>query len=181
MGISDPKGGLVAIMRGRARTTTDIDLILKNEPKLLERFFDGLKGRYFDVLDSQVQYALNEGFNLSIFDKRSTLRLDIKIAKSNNDLNALKVAREADYQGLKIRIVPDELILWGKIQYLGNINSLTNEELLNFNDVLDFISIYNLYKQSINIDWLKVQAKETGLEKTLTRLIHLSKKYIEGL
>ena len=172
-------GGLAAIMRGRSRTTTDIDLILKNEPHLLERFFEGLKARDFDVLDTQVQHALEEDFDFSIFDKRSTLRLDIKIAKSTNDLNALKLAREAHYHGLKIRIIPDELIFWGKIQYLGDIQSLTDRELLNFNDVLDFISIYNLYKQNININWLKAQAKETGLNSTLKRLIHLSKKYTE--
>lgn len=82
-------GGLAASIKGKARTTTDIDLILQNEPDKISKFIDKLKRHNFDVLDDQVRWAFEEGNNASIFDELSVMRLDIKIAKKKIDIEAL--------------------------------------------------------------------------------------------
>ena len=79
-------GGVAAIIRGRVRTTNDLDLIVENRPDKLKLFFDALKSHQFDILDKQISYALKEEFNISIFDKKSILRIDLKIAKTHYEL-----------------------------------------------------------------------------------------------
>ena len=59
--------------------------------------------------------------------------------------------------------------------YIGNIDDLSDEELVRFNDVLDFCVIYDKYKDSINLTWLRKKAEQLSLLNTLERLIAISK------
>lgn len=77
-------GGLAAIIKGKPRTTMDIDLIIENDLEKIQLFLKALKLHDFEVLEDQVKLSLKEGAPLSIFDKKSILRLDIKVATKKN-------------------------------------------------------------------------------------------------
>jgi len=164
-------GGLAAILIGKPRTTLDIDLIIENDPEKIQIFFDELKENDFDVMDDQVQLALNENTNISVFDKRSILRLDIKTPRNKLDFGVLNESVQIEQNNIKIFVAPVEYILLGKVWYLGNINGIPDEELLEYNDVQDFLNVYAQNKDRIDLAWLKSQAKDLNLVGTLQTLI----------
>ncbi|HME53507.1 MAG TPA: hypothetical protein VKM55_14880 [Candidatus Lokiarchaeia archaeon] len=166
-------GGLAAIIRGRNRTTMDIDIIVKNEPEKIVLFADVLQNNNFIVMKEQVLYALNEGFNITIFDKLSSIRLDIKPAKSTDEQEVLESAILEGYHDITIKIATIEQILYGKVMCIGAIDDFSDEELLGYNDVLDFCTLYNRYKNTLDMDWLMKKSKDLGLLETLERLINL--------
>lgn len=160
-------GGVAVIISGRPRSTTDLDLIVENDHEKIMNFFDGLKKQNFEVMDDQVKYSFKEGFNLSIFDNQSIMRIVLKIAKKSDDIDALTDSREITYENLKIKIANIEQILYGKILYIGNIKGISEKELLQYNDVQDFITIYKTHESDINHELLKNKIKKAGLTKTL--------------
>jgi hypothetical protein len=171
-------GGVAAIIRGRIRSTTDIDMIVERDLPKLDEFFKLLGENGFDVLREQINYALKEGYNISIFDKNSFMRLDLKIAKQSDENEALKQISIEEYAGLKIRIASIEQILYGKILYIGAIDDLSDKELLDFNDILDFLMIYNHYKSEINQNWLIEKVRKKGLLSTYKRLVEFASKQL---
>jgi len=164
-------GGLAAIIKGKTRTTTDIDLILQNNPKKIEKFLEKLKKNNFDVLDEQVQWAFKEGTNASIFDKSSVMRLDIKIAKKPIDIEALNAGVIEHYNQMNLKIASVEYILLGKIWFLGDISDIPDSELLEYNDIIDFLNVFVNNKESCDLDWLKKKVSMMKLSSTLNRLL----------
>ncbi|MHA1729320.1 MAG: DUF6036 family nucleotidyltransferase [Promethearchaeota archaeon] len=134
-------GGLAAIIKGKARTTTDIDLIIQNNPNKIAKFLDKLKKNDFDVLTEQVQWAFKEGTNASIFDKLSVIRLDIKIANKPIDIEALNSGVIEHYSHMNLKIASINYILLGKIWFLGDISDIPDSELLEYNDIIDFLNV----------------------------------------
>lgn len=165
-------GGFAAIFRGKPRTTMDLDLIIEKNFQKIQVFLQQLKKSNFDVLEDQVKKAIDEETNISIFDKISVLRIDLKIAKNSDEKEVLKQAKTELYKGLKLKIATTEQILYGKILYLGDISNIPDQDLLEYNDVLDFI---NVYRQSkiINLDWLQAKVKQKNLEQTLQKLLKI--------
>lgn len=164
-------GGLAAIIKGKTRTTTDIDLILHNNPNKIAKFLEKLKKNNFDVLDEQVQWAFKEGTNASIFDKSSVMRLDIKIAKKPIDIEALNAGVIEHYNQMKLKIASVEYILLGKIWFLGDISDIPDSELLEYNDIIDFLNVFVNNKESCDLDWLKKKVSLMKLSSTLNRLL----------
>ena len=166
-------GGFAAIFRGKPRTTMDLDLIVEDNHQKLHKFLNELKKVDFDVFDEQIQIAIKERTHISIFDKKSILRIDLKIAKNLDEFEVLSQGKSESYKGMKLLIAPVEQILYGKILYIGNISHIPDSELLEINDVLDFINVYRRSK-NINLDWLRSKIKEKGLIKTLQNILKLS-------
>lgn len=164
-------GGLAAIIKGKTRTTTDIDLIIHNNPKKIAKFLEKLKKNNFDVLDEQVQWAFKEGTNASIFDKSSVMRLDIKIAKKPIDIEALNAGVIEHYNQMNLKIASVEYILLGKIWFLGDISDIPDSELLEYNDIIDFLNVFVNNKESCDLDWLKKKVSLMKLSSTLNRLL----------
>jgi len=164
-------GGVAAIFKGRIRSTTDLDIIIERDLDKLNHFFDLLARNEFDILREQINYALDEGYNISIFDKKSFMRLDLKIAKTSDEQEVLEQAQIEEYAGLKIRIASIEQILYGKILFIGVIDDLRDEELLEINDISDFIVLYDQYKSEINHKWLIEKLRQKNLLPTYERLI----------
>ena len=169
-------GGVAAIIRGKPRTTMDVDIILENKRKTISKFLDLLKENNFDVLDNQVKLAFDEGMNASIFDKESTMRLDVKIALSEFDRDALQNFNQVIYSNISINVVSVNHILVGKIMFLGDISDISESELLEYNDVRDFVNVFVHNKEKVNITLLKEKSMEMGLSKTLARLINFINK-----
>ena len=168
-------GGLAAIIHGRSRTTMDIDLIVEDKREIILIFVSLLEKANFDVSKHQILDALDKGYNISIFDNLSYIRLDIKPAKSTDEKEVLENAIKEEYHDMILKIASNEQILYGKLMYIGNIDDLSDEELVRFNDVLDFCVIYDKYKDSINLTWLRKKAEQLSLLNTLERLIAISK------
>ncbi len=169
-------GGFAAILRGRPRTTTDLDLIIENDMQKIELFLNSLKEEDFDVMETQTRLAIAEGTNASIFDKHSPLRVDLKVAKKKDDLEALASASGESYTGTIIQIASTDQILHGKVLYLGDISDIPDSELAEYQDVRDFINVFRQQREKIRIDVLREKAQRAGLIKTLERLIKEANK-----
>ncbi len=167
-------GGLAAIIKGRARTTTDIDLIIENNTDKIAQFLVKLTEHDFDVLPGQIQLAFEEGTNASIFDNLSIMRLDVKIAKKLIDIEALNAGIIEHYNQMNIKIASVEYILFGKIWYLGDISDIPDSELLEYNDVIDFVNVYANNRESCDLDWLREKVSSMNLSSTLDRLLRFS-------
>ncbi len=166
-------GAFAAIYRGKPRTTLDFDLIMEDSPNKIQIFLEELKKLDFDVWEEQAKLFIKEKSRLSIFDNKSILRLDLKIANKLDEFEVLAQAKSEIYKGKNLQVATTEQILYGKILYLGDISDIPNSELLKINDVLDFVNVYRQNK-NINLDWLKSKAKEKDLNLTLNKLLDLS-------
>lgn len=167
-------GGLAAIIRGRPRTTMDIDLIIEENLVKAKIFLNHLKKNNFDVMDDQILMELNEKTNATIFDKNSVIRLDLKIAYKKDEQEVLAQAQHIIFKGVELEIASIEQILYGKILYLGDISDVSRSDLLNFNDVLDFIAVFKR-SSNIDIEWLKTKVTKINLIETLEKLLKLIK------
>lgn len=178
-------GGIAAIIRGSARTTSDIDVIIAPQLSTGEKYFEPEFANFFiqifrkagfDVPENQLRIAFKEKSNLSLFGNTSIIRLDIKVATSSDEYEVLHTAEIEYISSLKFKIATVEQILYGKILYLGDVSDLKDEELLDFNDTKDFINVYN-NAEEIDKFWLERKAKDRNLIKTYRRLLRLSEKY----
>lgn len=139
-------------------------------------FLSELKKEQFDYSPEQAQFSLDEHFNYSIFDTKSVMRIDLTLARSQLNRETLKTAVTEIYNGLPLKLASLDQLLLGKAIYLGDISDEADSELLEFNDVLDFITIYNTFEEKINSDNLIGRIDSPLIKKTLKRLIDLAKK-----
>jgi transcriptional regulator NrdR family protein len=167
-------GGFAVIFYGRSRTTTDLDIIVENDPDKFKQFLESLKKTNFDVMENQIQMVIKEETNISIFDNESMLRVDLKLARGADEREVLQQAIDETYKGLKIRVAPVEQVLYGKILYLGDISDIPDAEMLSYGDIVDFITVFRRHKDS-NLDWLKSKVGLRGLDTTLQRLLKLAR------
>ena len=73
-------GGVAVIFRGRPRTTTTVNLVVEHDRVKLRKFLDILKTEQFNIMEGQVQLALEAREQASIFDKVSIFRIDLEEA-----------------------------------------------------------------------------------------------------
>lgn len=58
------------------------------------------------------------------------------------DRDVLKAAITERYHDIEISVAPIDYILLGIIWYLGDISRISEDELLEYNDVQDFLNVY---------------------------------------
>jgi hypothetical protein len=172
-------GSVAAILRGRIRTTGDVDLIIQNDEQKFWNFLHTLKENGFDYTPEQAKYSLEERFNFSVFDTKSAMRIDLKLARSDFDTETLRSAVSENYQGILIKLASIEQLLLGKAMYLGDISDEEDSELLEFNDVLDFITVYQIYKEKISVSTILDKIKSPNIKNTFQRLLELAKNDME--
>jgi hypothetical protein len=119
------------------------------------------------------EMAYKEKTNISIFDKKSFLRLDIKIADKKREYEVLNNAMRETIFGKELFIAPLEYVLIGKLIYMGQIDDIPDSEILEYQDVIDFLTIYHANRDKIDIPFLKQKAKEMDLENSLKSLLEL--------
>jgi len=163
-------GGIAVIHYGLVRTTQDVDVIIEDDESKFPRFFKSLRKHDFDFSVEQFQLGYEEKTNISIFDKNSTLRLDLKIAHRTEEIDLLKSAIQDDILGFSLFIAPLEYVLLGKLLYMGNIDDIPDSELYEYQDVSDFLTLFHANKEQINKPFLVKKANEYHLGSTLKRL-----------
>ena len=120
--------------------------------------------------DTQFQLGYKEKTNISIFDKHSGLRLDVKIAHKFEEIELLKSAIQEEILGIQLFIAPLEYVLLGKLLYMGNIDDIPDSELYEYQDISDFLILFHANKERVNEAFLTKKAKEYKLDATLKRL-----------
>ncbi len=166
-------GGIAVIHYGHIRATQDVDLIIEDNPSKISQFIDLLNSYEFDVMFDQFQMAYQEKTNFSIFDNKSFLRLDIKIADKKREYEVLNKAIKELIFGKEMFIAPLEYVLIGKLLFIGRISDIADSELLEYQDIIDFLTIFHANKETVDIPFLKNKAKKLELEKTLNTLFNL--------
>lgn len=152
------------------RSTQDIDVIIEDDSAKFPALFKALRKYDLEFSDNQFQLGYEEKTNISIFDKNSTLRLDLKIAHRTEEIDLLKSAIQDDILGVSLFIAPLEYVLLGKLLYMGNIDDIPDSELYEYQDVSDFLTLYHANKEQINEPFLVKKANEYHLGSTLKRL-----------
>lgn len=168
-------GGTAAIILGKPRTTMDIDLIVEDDMAKIKLFLESLNQESFDVSMEQARMGFSMNENVSVFDKTSILRLDIKVARNQDEKTVLDNAEYATFHDLTVRLARPEDILFGKIWFLGDISDLEDFELLKFNDVQDFLNVFQMHRK-LDLEQLRKRVKQKKLEPTLDRMLSLAKK-----
>lgn len=166
-------GGIAVIHYGHIRTTQDIDIIIEADKSKIEPFMRLLKESNFDVMEEQFRLALEEGTNISVFDEKSLLRLDISFAARDRQKDLLTKSVVHKIMGNKLRIAPLEYVLIGKVLFIGDIDKITDSELLEFQDAVDFLTLFYANEGKIDINILKREAKKLGVDRTLKRLLEI--------
>lgn len=164
-------GGIAVIHYGHVRGTQDIDIIIEDDNSKFPQFLNLLKSFDFDVLDNQFYLGYQENTQVSIFDKKSYLRLDVKVAHKSRELEVLNNAIQQKLMGHDLCIAPLEYVLLGKIMYMGKIDDIPDSELLEYQDIFDFLTIFHLNKNKINMKFLSKKVEEIGLNSTFKRLL----------
>ena len=166
-------GGIAIIHYGHIRTTQDIDLIIEDKSEKFLEFLELLKKNEFDISETEFFQGHKEKSHISVFDKKSFLRLDIKIANKFSDNEVLNNAILKKVIDIELYLPPIEYVLLGKLMYIGNIDDIPDSELLEYQDITDFLTIYHVNKEKIKIDFLKEKVHNSGLESTYKRLLSL--------
>ena len=166
-------GGIAVIHYGHVRATQDIDLIIEDDYSKISQFIGLLKANEFDVMDDQFRLAYQEKTNISIFDKNSFLRLDIKVADKKQEHEVLSHAKKKKILGKDLFIAPLEYVLIGKLLFMGLIDDIPNSELLEYQGAVDFLTLFHANKESIDLTFLNNKAKQIGLKTTLDRLFSI--------
>ncbi|TFG25457.1 MAG: hypothetical protein EU529_01080 [Promethearchaeota archaeon] len=166
-------GGIAVIHYGHIRATQDIDIIIEDDPSKFSQFLGLLRSFNFDVMEEQIKMAYQEHTNISIFDNESFLRLDIKVADKKRELDVLKNAINEKILGLELSIAPIEYVLIGKIIYMGKIDDIPDSELLEYQDIIDFLTIFHANREKVNLALISSKIEEIGLNSTLKRLLSI--------
>lgn len=168
-------GGIAVIIYGRPRFTQDIDVIIEYNREKLTQFLALLEKHDFKILSFVKRRLLEDQKRVDILDKRSVLRLELLPATGELELLSLENIRMKQYKGIDLPVVSPEMLLLGKLIYLGDISKVTQENLLKYKDVRDFCSIYSQRKAKMNMEWLKRKTERFNVaqrRKTLINLCH---------
>ncbi|NHI94317.1 MAG: hypothetical protein EAX96_17630 [Candidatus Lokiarchaeota archaeon] len=163
-------GGIAIIHYGHIRATHDVDLIIENDSSKFPQLLKLLKSNDFDVIEDQFYKGYKENTHISIFDIKSYMMLDIKISTKESEKEIIKNSLKQSVFGSEIKIASLEQVLIGKILYLGNIDEVPDSDILEYQDVFDFLTLYHSNKQKIDEKLIEEKIKEVGLESTLNRL-----------
>lgn len=166
-------GGIAVIHYGHVRATQDIDIIIEDDYSKISQFIGLLKAYDFDVLEDQFKLAYREKTNMSIFDTKSFLRLDVKVADKKQEYEVLQHAKREKILGKELYIAPLEYVLVGKLIYMGSIDDIPDSELLEYQDVVDFLTLIHANEDKINLISLNNKAEQLGLKITLEKLLSI--------
>lgn len=155
-------GGFAAIIYSRSRMTMDIDVIINIKPAesgKIKKLMASFERKEFDILESEVIASLNEKSYISVFDKNSPFRIDIKSIYTELDRIALKNKKQLRIFDLETWIEdPCDLII-AKLIYGSQ------------QDIEDIVAVLLDAKEELNFEYLYIRAKEEKVHEKLQKLI----------
>lgn len=156
----------------------DVDIIIEDDMEKIDRVLESLREENFDVLMDQARIGFSMNENVPVFDNASVLRLDLKIARSPEEKEVIDDARLESISGVPVQVASVEDILFGKVWFIGEVGDLRDAELLEFNDVLDFVNVF-LAHDRVDMSRLREKVKRKNLEAMLDRLLALARQIRE--
>ena len=154
-------GGLVAIKYGRPRSTVDIDVIVKVDPKRRDRIEALIQAFTWHNLEIDIvdlETRLLEGVHMSVFDNRSPYRIDLKSVRDKLDLTSLRNRRKTEIFGIETWIESPEDLIVAKLVYGGQ------------QDEEDVLAVILAQKDNLRMSYLQEKAKEERVDEKLPAL-----------
>jgi hypothetical protein len=152
-------GGLVAILYGRPRTTTGVDMIINFDKTDPEKIQNSLREEGFDVTLADIQKALTEKSHFTVFDTQSPYRLDVQGVYNTLDEASFKGRRKSTLFGEQAWVESPEDLIIAKLVY-GSPQ-----------DLEDDLAILIRQKPKLDIDYLKRQAAKNKVTSKLGELL----------
>ncbi len=147
-------GGISVILTGRARITMDLDIILDHSLLDPRDFAQFLQNKGFSAFPSDFE-NLKEKLHANVYLKDSMFRIDMKGIHDENDERALKMAIDAEYNGIPIKINHPLNTVAYKL-FFGSEQ-----------DYEDALAVYVRNRELIDLDELKMICRKLGVENLL--------------
>jgi len=151
-------GGVAAVYYGRPRTTVDVDLVIRFESGAVEKICAAWSKHDFDVSPGEMRDAVRESAHISIFDRDSPYRLDLRGSTTAIDEASLARKRRVEIYGEDAWIeAPEDLVIaklaYGSPQDMGDVRAI-------------------LIRQRGKLDtrYLKEQAQKTNVGEALAKI-----------
>lgn len=154
-------GGLAAIKYGRPRSTMDIDVIVKVNPKRMshiETLIQAFTRHELKINTLDLEKSLLEGAHIPVFDKRSPYRLDLKNVHDKLDFTSFSNRRINEIFSIETWLEPPENLIVAKLVY----GEQQNEE--------DVLAVILTQKDSLKMSYLQERAKEERVNEKLRAL-----------
>lgn len=151
-------GGLAAIKYGRPRSTMDIDVIVKVDPKRkshIDTLVQAFTRHELEINTLDLEKSLLEGAHVPVFDKRSPYRLDLKNVRDKLDLASLMNRRMTEIFGIETWLESPEDLIVAKLVYGGQ------------QDEEDVLAVILAQKDSFRMSYLQERAKEERVDEKL--------------
>jgi hypothetical protein len=152
-------GGLAAILYGRPRTTTDIDIIINFDETDPVKTGESFRKEGFEVRETDIQEALTERSRFTVFDAKSPYRLDIQGIYNALDMASFKRRRKDMVFGIRTWVESPEDLIIAKLVYGSS------------QDLEDDIAILIRQKSRLNTEYLRRQAAKNKVSSKLTKLL----------
>jgi len=110
-------GGLAVLFYGIPRTTLDVDIIIGMDLAGIKRFVGFLKENDFFADEEDIKRAFEEKSHLTIEDKSTMIRLDIKGIYSENDRLTLKRRRKVNLADFEFYVASPEDLIANKLLF----------------------------------------------------------------
>jgi hypothetical protein len=151
-------GGFAVAGWGRARATTDIDVIIQIAPADIKRFVEALRAGGFAVTAEDVLDALRGKDHFSIFDRDTIYHLDAKGAYGEKEARTLKTRVKVALSGFEMPISGLEDTIANKLRF-------GREQ-----DIEDALHLLVWNRRILKMDTLRSLCRDYGLLKDLAAL-----------
>ncbi len=153
----------------------DVDVIIEDDMEKIFPFLDSLNQEGFDASIEQARMGFSANESIPIFDTKSIMRIDLKVARTKEENDVLRDATVEILKNMNVRVARPEYILFGKLWYMGDVSDVEDKDLLQYNDVRDFIAVF---RQNPGLDMALLEALLQGksLVGTFNRFLELIKK-----
>ncbi len=153
-------GGFAAIVWGRVRTTYDIDIIVDHKKLEIKAFTHFLKSKGLSATEYDINQAFHELSHSSIIVmEKPFYRIDLKGVYSEEDKEAISMAKIIKYKGQSIRFGSPENLIAHKLKYGSD------------RDLEDAVVVYLAQKSSLNMNYLKLLCERLEVTDKLEKLI----------
>lgn len=161
-------GGMAVSVWGRPRSTMDIDIIVKLEPKntqmLVKELLDIGKDVY--VSEDAIKEALERKGEFNFIDPNTQLKVDFWIVKDDFNMQEIQRAIPRKFEGYAIRFVSPEDLILSKL--------LWHKESYSTKQLDDIRSVLNISK--VDLKYIKKWAEKQGTIEILATLLNEIKK-----